>query len=233
MTNRVQNFRTPTSGVAPAAGTRLPGEVWINFPDLQLGVIDASKNAQKLIAVRFFSASANYATGDFAVQGGKLWFANGAVTAGAFNSTQWTQIAGLSDIPAAYVLPAASTSVLGGVKIDGTSVTIASGVISATQPAPYILPPASTTILGGVKVDGTTITATGAGVISTVAQSVQPMNDNRIINGDMRIDQGNDGASGTAMGYTVDRWQYAGTVANKGNWQRFLPLWWLASGGGV
>ena len=132
MTNRVQNFRTPTSGVAPAAGTRLPGEVWMNFPDLQLGVIDASKNAQKLIAVRFFSASANYATGDFAVQGGKLWFANGAVTAGAFNSTQWTQIAGLSDIPAAYVLPTASTTVLGGVKIDGSSINIASGVISAT-----------------------------------------------------------------------------------------------------
>ena len=31
-------------------------------------------------------------------------------------------------------------------------------------------------------------------------------NDNRIINGDMRIDQRNNGASGTATGYTVDRW---------------------------
>ena len=30
--------------------------------------------------------------------------------------------------------------------------------------------------------------------------------DNRIINGDMRIDQRNNGASGTANGYTVDRW---------------------------
>ena len=34
--------------------------------------------------------------------------------------------------------------------------------------------------------------------------------DNRIINGDMRIDQRNNGASGTASGYTVDRWQYQG-----------------------
>jgi len=44
--------------------------------------------------------------------------------------------------------------------------------------------------------------------------------DNRIINGDMRIDQRNNGASGTAGGYTVDRWQYAASVAAKGTWQR-------------
>ena len=61
-----------------------------------------------------------------------------------------------------YVLPTASTSVLGGVKVDGTSITAASGVISAT---PYSLPTASTSILGGVKVDGTSITA-ASGVIS-------------------------------------------------------------------
>jgi hypothetical protein len=43
---------------------------------------------------------------------------------------------------------------------------------------------------------------------------------NRIINGDMRIDQRNAGASGTANGYTVDRWQYYGAVASKGTWQQ-------------
>ena len=59
------------------------------------------------------------------------------------------------------------------------------------------LSPASTTTLGGVKVDGTTIKAAGDGTISTV---LVPMGDNRIINGDMRIDQRNNGASGTANG---------------------------------
>ena len=40
-------------------------------------------------------------------------------------------------------------------------------------------------------------------------------NDNRICNGDMRIDQRNGGASGTAVGgvYTVDRWNYSGNAA--------------------
>ena len=43
---------------------------------------------------------------------------------------------------------------------------------------------------------------------------------NRIINGDMRIDQRNAGASGTANGYTVDRFAYFGSQASKGTWQQ-------------
>ena len=43
---------------------------------------------------------------------------------------------------------------------------------------------------------------------------------NRIINGDMRIDQRNAGASGTAGGYTVDRWSYYGSQASKVTWQQ-------------
>ena len=47
-----------------------------------------------------------------------------------------------------------------------------------------------------------------------------PAGDNRIINGDMRIDQRNNGASGTATGYTVDRWTYGSTQAGKITWGR-------------
>jgi hypothetical protein len=70
--------------------------------------------------------------------------------------------------------------------------------------------PASTTVLGGVKVDGTSIKAAADGTISTV---LIPMGDNRLINGDMRIDQRNNGASGTAIasGYWIDRWLYFAT----------------------
>jgi len=63
-----------------------------------------------------------------------------------------------------YTLPTASTTVLGGVKVDGSSINIdANGVISGAST--YTLPTASTTVLGGVKVDGTTITINN-GVIS-------------------------------------------------------------------
>ena len=50
---------------------------------------------------------------------------------------------------------------------------------------------------------------------------VTPTGDNRIINGDCRIDQrNNNGASGTANGYTVDRWFYSGVQASKLTWQQ-------------
>lgn len=63
-----------------------------------------------------------------------------------------------------YSLPTATTTDLGGVKIDGTTITIdGNGVISST------LPTATTTDLGGVKIDGTTITIDVDGVISSTA----------------------------------------------------------------
>ena len=49
--------------------------------------------------------------------------------------------------------------------------------------------------------------------------------DNRIINGDFRIDQRNAGASGTAIGYTVDRWGYAASLPSKGTWGQNLLGW--------
>jgi hypothetical protein len=78
-----------------------------------------------------------------------------------------------------YTLPTAtvgtaSTGTKGGVKVDGTSITItAAGVISAAAATPYTLPTAvagtsSTGTLGGVIPDGTSITITN-GVISAVS----------------------------------------------------------------
>ncbi len=59
---------------------------------------------------------------------------------------------------------------------------------------------------------------------SGLSPTVVPgINDNRIINGDMRIDQRNAGAVGTATGYTVDRWAYYDTQPSKGSWQRTGP----------
>ena len=58
----------------------------------------------------------------------------------------------------------ATSSQLGGVKPDGTTILVSNtGVISTTL---YTLPTANTTTLGGVKIDGTTININGSGVIS-------------------------------------------------------------------
>jgi hypothetical protein len=68
-----------------------------------------------------------------------------------------------------YILPYATTSVLGGVKIDGTSIISTAGVISATYS--YTLPTATTSVLGGVKIDNTSITINNGVISATQLQT--------------------------------------------------------------
>jgi hypothetical protein len=58
---------------------------------------------------------------------------------------------------------------------------------------------------------------------TTITGSLVPSSSflrNRIINGDMRVDQRNAGASGTAQEYTVDRWTAFLAQASKLTWQQ-------------
>ena len=81
-------------------------------------------------------------------------------TSGSYNDledkptiiTSYNDLTDKPSIPSTYVLPTASTTTLGGVKIDGTTITISGGVISA--PAASVAT-ASTT--GVVKPDDVTI----------------------------------------------------------------------------
>jgi hypothetical protein len=302
MTTRVQALRSSTSGTVPATNSRLPGELWTNFPDLQMGVIDASKVAQRLIAVRYFSTTANYAIGDFVVQAGALYVATAAVTPGAFNAANWSKLVNAVDAAALPYLPLAGGSVTGllilpnnnQVQIRGAAGSLrnliggtaasarwnltlgdstaeaganagsnfslqaysdAGGFLStplainratgvATFGAAVMLsgPPtlplqaatkayvdsgAFVPIAGGTMTGPLTLAANPAAPLQPATKQYVDalpvaMNDNRIINGDMRIDQRNSGATGTAQGYTIDRWLYSNSTAptGRGTWQR-------------
>ena len=64
-------------------------------------------------------------------------------TSGSYNDlkdkptiiTSYNDLTDKPSIPTAYTLPTASTTVLGGVKVDGTTITISNGVISGTATA--------------------------------------------------------------------------------------------------
>lgn len=73
-------------------------------------------------------------------------------TAGQILSTNGSgQLAFITNQAASYSLPTASNSVLGGVRVDGTTITInGSGIISSASA--YTLPTASGSTLGGIKV---------------------------------------------------------------------------------
>lgn len=64
-------------------------------------------------------------------------------------------------IPEPYTLPTASTTTLGGVKVDGTTITIADGVISSAGGG------------GSVSVDGTSIVQNADGTISTALKTTK------------------------------------------------------------
>lgn len=76
---------------------------------------------------------------------------------------------GTTNITITSSVPTASTTVLGGVKVDGSTITInGNGVISGSQL--YTLPVATNTILGGViKGNGLQVTANG-----TLSTAVTP-----------------------------------------------------------
>jgi hypothetical protein len=123
--NRIQTIRANTTGVRPAAGSNLPGVLYANWPDRQIGVVDSGKNPIDLLAVRVFSTTAAYAVGAYVVQGGFLYRANAAAGPGGFVPAQWDKVQTTVDITGAY-LP-----------ISGGTLTGPLGVITA--------PPAGTT----------------------------------------------------------------------------------------
>lgn len=82
-----------------------------------------------------------------------------------------------------YVLPAATTSTLGGVKI-GANVNVAGdGTISVAAPTPpYTLPVATDSSLGGVKI-GANVSVTADGTISVAAPYVLPIATTSVLGG--------------------------------------------------
>ena len=96
----------------------------------------------------------------------------------------------LTNTPASYSLPTATTSVLGGVKVDGSSIVINSGIISSTYS--YTLPAATTSTLGGVRLGaGVNLDANGF-LISDVKlgtntfTGTQNLQDNELIRAKLR-----------------------------------------------
>ncbi len=125
-----------------------------NTPNLTLYLTTANAASSYLPSANFTYANIT----------GKPTFATVA-TSGSYTD--------LSNTPAAYSLPTATTTVLGGVKVDGSTITITGGVISAATGSSYTLPTASTTVLGGVKVDGSSIVI-NSGVISSTYSYTLP-----------------------------------------------------------
>jgi len=169
--------------IAAAAGT-LTGTI------LAGNVVSSSLTSVGTIATGTWNATAIGATkggtGLTTYTSGDVIYASATNTlsklAKGVNGQVLTTVAGFpswADVPV-YTLPTSSTSVLGGVKVDGTTITITNGVITST--GGYTLPTASTTVLGGVKIDGSTITLNGSNQLVATAYTL-PTATNSVLGG--------------------------------------------------
>jgi len=145
-------WATPPSG----SGSTSPGGSSAQVQYNNSGAFGGLTNAQLTALVNGFTSSLA-----------------GAVPASGGGTNNFLRADGSWAAPpgSSYTLPTATSSTLGGVKIDGSSIVInGSGVISAPGGGgSYTLPTANTTTLGGVKIDGSTINISGSGVISASA----------------------------------------------------------------
>lgn len=83
--------RLTVSGQVPGPMTRPSGELWLNYPDMQLGHIDQAHVSQPLLAVRVWSPEANYNQGDVVIFGGGIYVADGPIPAsGTFVASLWS-----------------------------------------------------------------------------------------------------------------------------------------------
>jgi hypothetical protein len=96
MPNQVRALRSSTSQNRPTG--RLPGELYVNFADNQLGTINPANTATDLIAVRYFSPTANYFIGDHIIYSGILYRAIYASNPGPFIPANWSSLGGSVDL---------------------------------------------------------------------------------------------------------------------------------------
>jgi hypothetical protein len=96
--SRVQVNRSNVTRQRPP-NNRDPGEVYVNWADRQIGVMDAAKNPMDFVPIRFFTETAAYENDEFVVVNDLIYRANGSVPAGTFNPSQWDAIGTILEAP--------------------------------------------------------------------------------------------------------------------------------------
>ena len=150
---------TAQTYILPQASTTTLGGVYVDGVTIQSnnGIISAANSSASVSA----SAPSNPLSGS-------LWLDTSNDALYVYAGGVWVQPAtAVVGGGTTYTLPAATTSTLGGVIADGTTILISpSGVLSVSGANSYTLPKATTGSLGGVIVDGTSVTINSGGVIS-------------------------------------------------------------------
>ena len=130
----------------------------------------------------------------------------------AYNASS-NKVATMADIPSAYSLPTASTSVLGGVKVDGSTITIDNnGVISSTASGGG----SSYTAGDGISIDSNN-------VISTIDKPVRVITVSSVSSSNSYSAE-DSGYIINAIDNGLENYPFVVDVSNYGNVERFIPV---------
>jgi len=159
MANTIVHKKSSTPGAKPGSSSLVAGELAVNTAD---GVVYLKKDDGTVVPSSLVVSVAGR-TGSVQLSSSDVSGLATVATSGSY-----ADLSNKPTIPAAYSLPTATASVLGGVKI-GSGISIdANGVISASSA--YTLPAATTSSLGGVIVgSGLSVSS---GTISAAVTSV-------------------------------------------------------------
>ena len=90
MAQKIKPLRSSVAGARPVSTQAKSGEIYINFADLQLGIMNTDDNAQDLLSIRFYSDKAKYNINDVIVELGKIYRCTTAITTPeSFDPTKW------------------------------------------------------------------------------------------------------------------------------------------------
>lgn len=211
MTTRLQTQRFSTTNTRPGTTTRPSGEVWLNFPDLRLGMIDPTQTAVDLLAVRNYAPSATYALGDYAVYSGQLQRAKTALTPHAYTATEWDPVVTQSYTDGAYTTQAQNDARY--VRLSGSTMTglltLSADPVAALNATTKQYTDAQNalklnltggTLTGPLVLAGPPTTANGAatkGYIDTLVGNYLPLTGG-VVSGTLRVSNGRLISSGTS-----------------------------------
>lgn len=100
---RSQQNRSDIKGIRPTG--RKKGELFVNFADKMLSVVDGGGSTIDLLSIPFYSSAADYAAGALVVQAGQIYQALGPVNAVPFSAAQWKTV-GADAVVTATLAPA-------------------------------------------------------------------------------------------------------------------------------
>jgi microcystin-dependent protein len=180
---RHRRFSDPTE---PFPSPIEPGEIAVNTSNRQIAVGDADKMSVgaplPLLALRYFDQRAQYATGDFVVQGGNLYRANAAITPGVFNAADWILYGDLSTAEAyADSGDAAVTSAFQAADAAVTSAFQAADATTNSKFANYL------PLAGGTMQGELTLAADPVGPLDAVTKRYVDVNVSSFSTGDVKL----------------------------------------------